>query len=276
MGQPENDASIEIFKSAVSAGENSLKTVVLINGGAAIALLTFIGNKPTSDVDVEKLLFSMILFSVGTFLGGLASCLHYQDRLFRNKKYWKNEDGENLWDKWCDICVGLSYVLFVIGFSFAIWAFCKLVSPSSETQNISNMSIFLGEIEMTDKQIFQIFGLMYLTVGLGILLNPRYYKQMFMDFKTSVAVMYLGGIFAFAIGFLLITFHNIWVKDVSVIITIVGWMALIKGFLIIAAPKLIMKAVDIFTNVRTSTLSTMAVFVTLLGVLFIWLGFFAV
>ena len=126
---------------------------------------------------------------------------------------------------------------------------------------------------MTDKQIFQLIGLMYLAVGLGILLNPQYYKQMFADFKKSVAVMYLGGIFAFAIGFLLITFHNIWVKDVSVIITIVGWMALLKGISILVLPKLMMKTMDIFTNVKATTLQIMAACIIALGALLAWLGF---
>ncbi len=128
---------------------------------------------------------------------------------------------------------------------------------------------------MTDKQIFQLIGLVYLAVGFGILLNPQYYKQMFADFKKSVAVMYLGGIFAFAIGFLLITFHNIWVKDVSVIITIVGWMALLKGISILVLPKLMMKTMDIFTNVKTSTLMVMAGFIIALGVLLTYIGFCA-
>jgi len=128
---------------------------------------------------------------------------------------------------------------------------------------------------MTDKQIFQILGLAYLSIGLGLLLNPRYYKQMFIDFKTNLTAMYLGGIFAFAIGFLLITFHNIWVKDVSVIITIVGWMALLKGISILVLPKMMMKTMDIFINEKTNIMMIMAGFVIILGALFTWLGFFA-
>ena len=42
---------------------------------------------------------------------------------------------------------------------------------------------------------------------------------------------------ALVVGFLLVTFHNTWVKDYSVIITILGWMALIKGIVILVLPK---------------------------------------
>ncbi|MCK4888046.1 MAG: DUF2065 family protein [Planctomycetes bacterium] len=126
---------------------------------------------------------------------------------------------------------------------------------------------------MTDKQIFQFIGLIYLAVGVGILLNPQYYKKMFADFKTSTAVMYIGGIFAFAIGFLLIIFHNIWVKDISVIITIVGWMALLKGISILVLPKLMMKTMDIFINVKATTLRIMAACIIVAGALLTYVGF---
>jgi len=126
---------------------------------------------------------------------------------------------------------------------------------------------------MTDSQILQFIGLIYLAVGVGILVNPQYYKQMFADFKTSLAVMYLGGIFAFAIGFLLITFHNIWAKDVSVIITIVGWLALIKGISILVFPKMMMKTMDIFINVKANTMRIMAAIIIVVGALLAYIGF---
>ena len=69
----ENQANLTIwaeqFKAAVSAGENALKSVILINGGAAIALLAFVGSiwdKSANDIDVNKLLISMVIFVAGT------------------------------------------------------------------------------------------------------------------------------------------------------------------------------------------------------------------
>ena len=137
------------------------------------------------------------------------------------------------------------------------------------------MSIFSGELKMIERLIFQFIGLIYIAVGLGILLNPQYYKKMFMDFKTSLAVMYLGGIFAFAVGFFLITYHN-QVQEVSVIIPIIGWLALIKGISILVFPKMMMKTMDIFTNVKTPVLMIMAGFIIALGAVIAWLGFFVV
>ena len=127
---------------------------------------------------------------------------------------------------------------------------------------------------MTDKQIFQCLGLIYLAVGLGILSNPQYYKQMMMDFKNNRASMYMGGIFLLAIGFLLVTFHNIWAAEVSVIITVIGWIALVKGILLLVLPEMMMKSMDIFLNKKNTALMVIASLVVILGVLLAWLGFF--
>ena len=129
---------------------------------------------------------------------------------------------------------------------------------------------------MTDKQIFQLLGLVYLCIGMGILLNPLYYKQMFIDFQTSRPMIYLGGLFVFLLGFLLVTFHNLWVKDSAVIITIIGWMAFIKGISLLTMPKLMIKTIDIFIKGKTGNLVIMAGFIIALGLLLSWLGFFAV
>lgn len=90
---------------------------------------------------------------------------------------------------------------------------------------------------MSDGQIFQVFSLVYLAIGIGITVNPAFYRKMFADFIENSAILYLGGIMALVVGFLIVAFHNTWVMDLSVIITIIGWMALIKGIVILILPK---------------------------------------
>lgn len=46
-----------------------------------------------------------------------------------------------------------------------------------------------------------------------------------------------GGIFALVIGLVLILAHNHWVQSWEVIITALGWLALIKGILLLWAPE---------------------------------------
>ncbi|MBL7106681.1 MAG: hypothetical protein ISS77_03630 [Phycisphaerae bacterium] len=127
---------------------------------------------------------------------------------------------------------------------------------------------------MTDAQIFQIFGIVYLAIGLGIIINPNHYRQMLVDFAANRAVMYLGGAMAFVVGFLLITFHNIWTAEWGVIITVIGWLALIKGLFIFLLPKMLMKACS-YLEKNTRLLIVESVLIIIFGGLLVYLGFFA-
>ena len=125
---------------------------------------------------------------------------------------------------------------------------------------------------MSDAQIFQVFSLYYLAVGIGIMMNCDFYKKLFGDVTENTSAMFFGGIAALVIGFLLVTFHNIWEMDWHVIITVVGWMALIKGILILVCPKIMTALTKLMIN-KEIALKIMSVFVIVLGLLFSFLGF---
>ncbi len=125
---------------------------------------------------------------------------------------------------------------------------------------------------MSDAQIFQIFSLGYLAVGIGILINPDFYKKLFEDFTEDTTALYFGGVAALVIGYLIVAFHNTWTKDLSVIITIVGWIALLKGILILVRPK-IMIALTKAIATKGNFLKIEAIAIIILGLAFSFLGF---
>ena len=125
---------------------------------------------------------------------------------------------------------------------------------------------------MSDAQIFQIISLVYITVGIGILVNPEFYKKLFEDFIENTAVLYLGGITALVVGYLILAFHNTWTMDLSVIITIFGWLALTKGIVILVRPK-IMIALSKAMVKKENILKIEAIAVVTLGLAFSFLGF---
>jgi hypothetical protein len=129
---------------------------------------------------------------------------------------------------------------------------------------------------MTDAQIFQLFGLIYVAAGLGGLLTKTGYIQTLLEeFSKSPALLYLSGMMAVVVGFLLVTFHNVWVLDWTVIITIFGWLALIKGLMLMALQGVYGKIFDSMSK-RTTFLKGYSVFVLLLGIFFLVLGFVVV
>ena len=125
---------------------------------------------------------------------------------------------------------------------------------------------------MSDAQIFQIFSLVYISIGIGIIINSDFYKKAFEDFTQCGSAMYFGGIMALAIGFIIVTFHNTWTKDFAVIITIVGWIALIKGILILVQPNLMIAITKAFLH-KERNLKIQAVIILIIGLLLSFLGF---
>ena len=125
---------------------------------------------------------------------------------------------------------------------------------------------------MSDAQIFQIISIVYITIGIGIFINPGFYKKLFEDFIENAAVLYLGGIMALTIGYLILAFHNTWTKDLSVIITIFGCLAMIKGILILIRPKIIIALSEVMLQ-KEGILKIEAIAIIILGLAFSFLGF---
>lgn len=89
--------------------------------------------------------------------------------------------------------------------------------------------------------IGKILAVIYLTVGVGMAINKEFYQEMIIDFCENKALLYLGGVMALAVGFIIVTFHNNWTISWTILITIIGYMGLIKGIWILLFPKMAIK-----------------------------------
>ncbi|MBI3021970.1 MAG: hypothetical protein HYY59_08230 [Candidatus Omnitrophica bacterium] len=101
---------------------------------------------------------------------------------------------------------------------------------------------------MTDAQIFCMIGLVYLTAGLGSCCNPGFYQRLLKSFQENPAVVFLSGLLALVVGFLLVTFHNVWAWEWSTIITVFGWLTLARGLFTLAAPAAVMRLMAHFSR----------------------------
>ena len=121
--------------------------------------------------------------------------------------------------------------------------------------------------------IAKALAVVYISVGLGIFLNPTYFRSIIDDFIGSPAATFVGSLMALLIGILMIAFHNIWLKDWTVIITIFGWLALVKGLLGVIFPEQFVSLSN--RLVQGKTLQVSGIIVILLGVFFVYFGFLA-
>lgn len=89
--------------------------------------------------------------------------------------------------------------------------------------------------------VARILALVYIVIGIGVLVDQNYYRKLISDMQNNTSIIYLGGILALVIGFFLVTYHNIWEASWVVIVTVIGWIALIKGVVLLIFPSFMMR-----------------------------------
>ena len=119
--------------------------------------------------------------------------------------------------------------------------------------------------------ITRIFSILFLAVGIAGLINKNYYQTLMKDMFKNKAVTFLLGMTTLITSFLIVTYHNIWEKSWITIITVFGWLGLVKGVMILVFPNALEKLTKpIFKKLMCVIPYT----ATILGLVFGYLGFF--
>ena len=101
-----------------------------------------------------------------------------------------------------------------------------------------------------DNSVFlaKLIGPYIIVVGIGLIFNQKVFRQIIEDFAKNPALVYVTGLITFVAGLAIVLSHNIWVADWRVIITVFGWMALVKGAWLIIRPGAVNKMTKIYLN----------------------------
>jgi hypothetical protein len=92
---------------------------------------------------------------------------------------------------------------------------------------MSALTIFLGKL----------IGVYCLIVGLTMMANRQTMVDAVNALIRSPPLVLLAGVFAVALGLGLVIGHNVWSGGaLPAVVTLVGWAALIKGFVLLALP----------------------------------------
>jgi len=83
-------------------------------------------------------------------------------------------------------------------------------------------------------------GPLLLLPGIGLLVNPRVFQTMGTELVSSLMLVYLFGLIDMAAGLAIVLVHNVWVPDWRVLITLIGWLMLIRGTVRILIPETVM------------------------------------
>ena len=85
--------------------------------------------------------------------------------------------------------------------------------------------------------IAKIIGPTFLILAISMLLNRRYYQEVYDELLDNPALIYFGGLLGIILGTSIISFHNIWIKEWPLLITIIGWIIFIKSILLLFLPE---------------------------------------
>lgn len=85
--------------------------------------------------------------------------------------------------------------------------------------------------------IAKLLGPLLVLIGLGMLANGPVYRAMAEELLDSAPLVYLSGVLAFLGGLAIVLTHNVWVLDWPLIITLIGWLGLLRGAMRILLPQ---------------------------------------
>jgi len=105
----ENDwHSQKTYDSLITYGSSAIKYVLVINGGAILALLTFLGSQAEKS---SNLSYVIPIFVFGVFFGGISTICAYFTQLY----LFNDNDKYLVYQKGGVVSIILGLVLFLVG-----------------------------------------------------------------------------------------------------------------------------------------------------------------
>jgi hypothetical protein len=118
----------------------------------------------------------------------------------------------------------------------------------------------------------RLIGPVMTLVGISLLMNETAFRKMAMEFLRSPALIFFSGMILMPAGLAVVLSHNVWVLNWPVIITLLGWIAVISGALRVFAPDRALKiGKKAIASKEITTVS--AAFWLVIGALLCYFGF---
>lgn len=142
-------------------------------------------------------------------------------------------------------------------------------------ENNVNKRMSMNTVVMENSVLLaRLFGIVFIIVNLGCLLNEKTYRKVLSEFSTLPFVTFLSGFINLILGLLVVNFHPMWTPDWQGLITFLGWLFLISGSFRSLLPKVSMKWAQKYAHAKNKGLSnTVLVICLLIGVYLTYYGF---
>lgn len=107
-------------------------------------------------------------------------------------------------------------------------------------------------------------GILFAVMGLGILINNKWFTKMYNEFDKGVYLWYIGAFITLAFG-LVVTALNVPIDWKTWIVEILGWMGILKGASLFIIPSPTIKLTKIMP--KRGMLVFAGIFCLLLGLI---------
>ncbi|HKB00520.1 MAG TPA: hypothetical protein VKD02_07130 [Methyloceanibacter sp.] len=92
----------------------------------------------------------------------------------------------------------------------------------------------------TSRSLARLIGPILLVIGIGmafgLMMEGAGYSSVLKEFIANRALIFLTGILALLAGVAIINVHNVWVPDWRVIVTVLGWLLVLRGVMLLVFP----------------------------------------
>ena len=122
--------------------------------------------------------------------------------------------------------------------------------------------------------IAKLLGPVFVLVGLALPLKGQMFRAILQEFIQSAALLYLAGFLGLLGGLALMLMHNVWVLDWRLIITLIGWITVVRATITILQPEWIVMAGTAILR-RQSILLSAAVANLIVGMVLSYFGYAA-
>ncbi|WP_311270589.1 DUF2065 domain-containing protein [Sphingobium sp. WCS2017Hpa-17] len=95
----------------------------------------------------------------------------------------------------------------------------------------------MDTISVLTLRLAEIFGLYMIVVGLGGLASPSRWRAVMDDLNRSPGLVVALGFAVFAVGGTLVLIHSIWTDPLAIMVSLIGYVALIEGATLLAVPS---------------------------------------
>lgn len=122
--------------------------------------------------------------------------------------------------------------------------------------------------------IARIAGPVMLASSIGMFLNLHTYQGMVEEFARSQGLCYLGGFMALIMGLVVLQFHHTWEARWPVLVTVLGWLAAVKGALLMLFPGAMLSLWHPLTATSTPWMVSASISL-IIGLFLTWKGYAA-